>query len=71
MVMTVNRFEPQVCERMLKFTVENKGVVVIKDHSTDKIVAMVNLDTDSNKNIELAEKVIEAIEEYLTDSNEN
>ena len=69
--MTVNRFEPQVCERMLKFTVENKGVVVIKDHSTDKIVAMVNLDTDSNKNIELAEKVIEAIEEYLTDSNEN
>ena len=71
MVMTVNRFEPQVCERMLKFTVENKGVVVIKDHSTDKIVAMVNLDTDSNKNIELAEKVIEAIEEYLTDLNEN
>lgn len=71
MVMTVNRFEPQVCERMLKFTVENKGVVVIKDHSTDKIVAMVNLDTDSNKNIELAGKVIEAIEEYLTDPNEN
>ena len=71
MVMTVNRFEPQVCERMLKFTVENKGVVVIKDHSTDKIVAMVNLDTDSNKNMELAEKVIEAIEEYLTDPNES
>lgn len=71
MVMTVNRFEPQVCERMLKFTVENKGVVVIKDHSTDKIVAMVNLDTDSNKNMELAGKVIEAIEEYLTDPNEN
>lgn len=71
MVMTVNRFEPQVCERMLKFTVENKGVVVIKDHSTDKIVAMVNLDTDSNKNVELAGKVIEAIEEYLTDPNEN
>ena len=69
--MTVNRFEPQVCERMLKFTVENKGVVVIKDHSTDKIVAMVNLDTDSNKNMELAGKVIEAIEEYLTDPNEN
>lgn len=71
MVMTVNRFEPQVCEGMLKFTVENKGVVVIKDHSTDKIVAMVNLDTDSNKNMELAGKVIEAIEEYLTDPNEN
>lgn len=71
MVMTVNRFEPQVCERMLKFTVENKGVVVIKDHSTDKIVAMVNLDTDSNKNMELAGKVIEAIEEYLADPNEN
>ena len=71
MTMTVNRFEPQVCERMLKFTVENKGVVVIKDHSTDKIVAMVNLDTDADKNIELAEKVIEAIEEYLTDPNED
>ena len=69
--MTVNRFEPQVCERMMKFTVENKGVVVIKDHSTDKIVAMVNLDTDADKNIELAEKVIEAIEEYLTDPNED
>ena len=71
MVMTVNRFEPQVCERMLKFTVENKGVVVIKDHATDKIVAMVNLDTDADKNIELAEKVIETIEEYLTDPNES
>ena len=71
MTMTVNRFEPQVCERMLKFTVENKGVVVIKDHATDKIVAMVNLDTDADKNIELAEKVIETIEEYLTDPNED
>lgn len=69
--MTVNRFEPITCAKGINFKIENKGIVMIKDHSTDKIIGMVNLNIDANKNIELAEKVIEAIEEYLTDPNES
>ena len=64
----INRFEPQVCEKGLKFTIENKGVVIIKDHTTDKVVAMVNLNTDPNKNEDLAETVIDAIEEWIVNN---
>ena len=71
MVMTVNRFEPKVCEKGMKFVVDNKGIVVIKDHATDKIVAMVNMNLDPNVNVELAENIMETIDEYPTDSNEN
>lgn len=70
MAMTVPRFEPINCKKGIKFTIENNGVIVIKDHSNDKIIGMVNLDADVNKNIELAEKIIETIEDYITDPNE-
>ena len=69
-MMTVPRFEPINCKKGIKFTIENTGVIIIKDHSTDKIIGMVNLDADVNKNIELAEKIIETIEEYITDPND-
>lgn len=64
----IRRFEPTVCQRGIKFTIDNKGVVTIKDHSTDKIVAMVNLDTDPDKNLELAEQIIDTIEEWIVEN---
>ena len=66
----IERFQPLLCDKGIKFTIENKGIVVIKDHSTDKIVAMVNLDTDPDKNLDLAETVIDAIENWIV-SNES
>lgn len=64
---TIPRFEPQVCEKGIKFTIDNKGIVVIKDHTTDKIIGMINLTADPNKNMELAERVISTIEDYIVE----
>ena len=69
--MQINRFEPKVCEKGIKSTIENKGIVVIKDHATDKIVGMVNLTADPNKNTELAECVIDAIESWINNESEH
>ena len=65
MTITVPRFEPKTCRKGVKFTIENKGMVIIKDHTTDRIIGMVNLYEESNQNIEVAEKIIEAIENYI------
>lgn len=70
MTITIPRFEPTVSERGVKFEIDGKGVVIIKDHASDKIVAMANLSTEADKNLEIAAKIIEAIEEWITE-NEN
>ncbi|MBQ2654065.1 MAG: hypothetical protein IJF83_10955 [Methanobrevibacter sp.] len=71
MSILINRFEAIVCKKGIHFKIDNKGIVVIKDHSNDKIIGMVSLNFDSDKNKELAEKVIETIEEFITDTNED
>ena len=66
----IERFQSIPCEKGIKFTIDNKGIVIIKDHTTDKIVGMVNLTSDPDKNLELAETVIDAIENWIV-NNEN
>ena len=61
----IRRFEPQIAERGLEFQVEGRGIVTIKDHASDKIVAMINLDKDADNNMEIAESIVEAIENWV------
>ena len=61
----IRRFEAKAAERGLEFTVEGTGVVTIKDHTTDKIIAMINLDKDVDNNMEIAESIVEAIENWV------
>lgn len=65
MTITIPRFEARVAPRGIEIKVDGKGIVTIKDHTTDKIIAMVNLELDADSNIELAELVIATIEEYI------
>lgn len=63
----IERFEANVSEKGIKFTIDNKGIVLIKDHSTDKIIGMINLYSEAEYNMEIAEKVIEAIEDWIVE----
>lgn len=61
----IRRFEAKAAERGLEFTVEGTGIVTITDHTTDKIIAMINLDKDVDNNMEIADSIISAIEEWI------
>lgn len=66
----IPRFNATVCEKGIKFTVDSKGVVIIKDHTTDKVACVVNLDVDPDMNLELAERIIDTIEDWIVNNND-
>lgn len=70
MSIQVDRFEPIKIKKDLKLLLENEKGVIIKDHLTDKIIAFVTLEQTADKNIIVARKLIEAIENHI-ESNEN
>ena len=67
MTIKVDRFEAKVSNIGYQFKVDGEGIVTIKDHSTDKIIGMINLDQDGNKNLEIAALIIDAIETWVTE----
>ena len=71
MVITIPRFEKKIKEVPYKISIENKRTVLIKDHKTDKFVIVVNFDETQETNSELADKIIETIEEYLDGNDEH
>ena len=70
-MITIPRFESRVAQRGIELKIEGKSIVTIKDHSTDKIIGMINLNADPDDNLELAELIIETIETYIENSNED
>ena len=71
MVMTIPRFEKKKIEVPYTIKIENKRSIFIKDHTTDNYVVVVNFESTQEKNSELADKIIETIEEYLDGNDEH
>lgn len=67
-MITIPRFEPTVSDKGVKLQIDTKGVVLIKDHSTDKIIGMINLSKISDENLDLAKQVISTIENWVTEN---
>lgn len=63
----IRRFEAKEMEKGKKFEFSSKDghSVFIKDHTTDKIVGFISLENKLDKNMELAELIIETIEDYV------
>lgn len=64
-MITIPRFEPFVEEKGVKLQIDSKSVVLIKDHTTDKVIGMINLSKISDDNLDLAEDLIETIENWI------
>ena len=71
MAILINRFEASVEPKGLKITIEGKSIITIKDHSTDKIIGMINLTDDVEKNMQLAGEIITTIEGYIENETEH
>lgn len=64
MSIQINRFEKfQIREKQIAFV--DKIGVAIKDHKSDHTIGYVNVFNDLDTNLELADKVIETVEEFI------
>ena len=63
--MKIDRFEKKEISRPAKVEIENMNTILIKDHTDDVIVSYVRVFNDKKKNKELADKIIETIEEFI------
>jgi hypothetical protein len=70
-MITIPRFEPFIEEKGVKLQIDSKSVVLIKDHTTDKVIGMINLSKLSDDNLDLAEDVIETIENWITENEKD
>lgn len=70
-MITIPRFEPYVEEKGINLQITSKAVVLIKDHTTDKVIGMINLSKISDDNLDLAEDVIETIENWITENEKD
>lgn len=71
----IDRFEKRYVKNNLreptKIEVQNNTTVLIKDHKTDEIIGLIQLNNDIEKNKELADRIINTIEEYVLEDTEN
>ena len=65
MAIQINRFEPVKLKQNSNFTAEKDKAVVIKDHKDDRIIGLVNLNRTLDRNMDLAELVIQTIEDWV------
>ena len=69
----INRFEKKEVKPNIdnnKVIIKNNTTILIKDHSTDQIIGLVQLTNDINKNKDLADRIITAIEEYILENED-
>lgn len=70
MSLQIDRFEKKDVQRGMTLRADNDFAIAIKDHSIDKIIALVNLENSTKRNGELADLIITTIEEFILE-NEN
>ena len=71
MSIKINRFEvKQITNTPITVKLENRTGMYIKDHSNDEIISYVKLTNDASTNMALAEKIVEAIEDFIGAENE-
>jgi len=71
MSLQINRFEKKEVKQNVKDTqiiIHNNTTILIKDHTTDKIISLVQLTDNITKNKELADRIITTIEEYIIEA---
>ena len=72
MSIKIDRFEKkEIKQTSANIKIENLSTILIKDHETDNIVSYVQLFNDKKKNKALAAKVIEAIEDFIMEMEDD
>lgn len=69
----INRFEKKEVKPSVnnsKVLIKNNTTILIKDHLTDQIISLVQLTDNIDKNKELADRIIGAIEEYILEEED-
>lgn len=69
----INRFEKKEIKPTVNNTtvqIRNTTTILIKDHSTDQIVSLVQVADNIEKNKELVDRIITAIEEYILENED-
>lgn len=65
MSLQVDRFEIKEVSEDATLHVRREKSILIKDHTTDEIVVVVNIEPTTDLNKIVAEKIVESIEEYI------
>lgn len=68
MSIQINRFEKREVKPRThnqQIIIENNTAILIKDHLNDNIVSLVQLNNNLEKNKELADRIINTIEDYI------
>lgn len=66
MTIQIDRFEKrEVNHNKTQVIIDNKTAILIKDHKTDNIVSFIQLENHKEKNAEIADRIIAAIEAYI------
>ena len=68
MSIQINRFEKREVKPRThnqKVIIENNTAILIKDHQNDNIFSLVQLTNNIEKNKELADRIIDTIEDYI------
>ena len=68
----IPRFEKRELTKIpTQLKLHSDATILIQDHLNDNIIAFIQLDGVKKDNEYLADKIIEAIEEFITDPNEH
>lgn len=68
----IPRFETKTTKTDTTVMVGSDKTIIIKDHATDKNIVVVNYAKTAEKNKEIAELFIDALEQYIeSDSNDD
>lgn len=70
MTLQVDRFEIKDVKKQGNVHIQNLSTMLIKDHVDDNIIGLVQLYNDRKKNKALAEKVIETIENFIVENED-
>ena len=63
----ISRFETKNVKKDATVMVGTDRTIIVKDHTTDNVVMVVNYAKTSEENMEIAELFIETLEKYISD----
>jgi len=72
MSIKINRFSTENVKRNVQdtpVTIKNSTAILIKDHTDDNIISLIQLENDVKKNTELAERIITTIEDWIVEND--
>lgn len=71
MSIKIDRFELKTIKETATVKIPNLNTILIKDHADERVVSFVQLFNDKKKNTELATRIIDVIENFILEEENN